>query len=153
MVWVWRSVVPLAIRKKSVKPASTASSSRMRMSSAFFSSQAAAAAATIWRVVSAMACSARAAGADGAFFFAGWALAATFTPRLGAVFFVVAVFVRLLCFAAVLRLDFLLGAAIPSPKGKNLSHAGGACPLFSGSVVELVLSRVAGDLRIEYRLW
>src|ERR1700761_4455105 len=50
MAWVWRSLVPLEIRKKSVKPESAASSSRMRVSSAFLSSQASAAANTMRRV-------------------------------------------------------------------------------------------------------
>ncbi len=50
MAWVWRSFDPLEMRKKSVKPASTASSSRIRVSSAFLSSQASAAAKTMRRV-------------------------------------------------------------------------------------------------------
>src|SRR6201996_9669452 len=50
MAWVWRSLDPLVMRKKSVKPASTASSSRIRVSSAFLSSQASAAAKTMRRV-------------------------------------------------------------------------------------------------------
>src|ERR1700733_4841998 len=50
MAWVWRSFDPLVMRKKSVKPASTASSSRIRVSSAFLSSQASAAAKTMRRV-------------------------------------------------------------------------------------------------------
>src|ERR1700722_4160391 len=50
MACVCRSFDPLEIRKKSVKPASTASSSRIRVSSAFLSSQACAAAKTRRRV-------------------------------------------------------------------------------------------------------
>src|SRR5271165_2907142 len=50
MAWVCRSFDPLEMRKKSVKPASTASSSRIRVSSAFLSSQASAAAKTMRRV-------------------------------------------------------------------------------------------------------
>jgi hypothetical protein len=52
------------------------------------------------------------AGAD---LVAGRGLVAAFTPPLAAALFVPAAFL-LVCFAAVLPLDFLLGAAISSPE-------------------------------------
>jgi hypothetical protein len=97
----------------------------MRVSSAFFSSQAAAAAATIWRVLSGMIRSLLGAGALTGF-FAGLDFAAerdfavAFTPLLLVALLapadLVAVLVRLVCFAAVLLLDFLLEPAISSPR-------------------------------------
>jgi hypothetical protein len=68
--------------------------------------------------------------------------------------FVPAALVRLVCFAAFLLLDFLLLAAICSPRSvfRLIVTAGGASPC-SGAGVEQVFACVFGDARIDYPLW